>query len=196
MRYLYTRCPYCRTSSYAKVKNENSIDIECPYCGQDYTDQVDEEYVKEADFYWELYINLYPPMREKFRRKSTLLIAGFLLSLSVAFQLLSKGLFLAGAVYTILTLPPLQYGLILSSMVFLGLTVMGIASSFLKYSFAMAVVGAIFGILNSVMWYMIGFYLDGSLFIFSISLNSLITFFFSSISLLIIVHNRWSFLRS
>ncbi|MFW5903998.1 MAG: hypothetical protein ACOC89_03105 [Candidatus Saliniplasma sp.] len=196
MKYLYTRCPHCRANSYVRVKDEKLLKIECPYCGQEYTDEVREEYVKDADFYWELYGNLYPPLKDKFRGEKTLKFAAFLLTLSIPFHLFTIiSIMVEPGVQSSVGSSPL-YGLLLSSMVFLGIITIGTASVYLRYSFPIAAVGAFFGVMNSVLWYVYGLNFHLNLLIFSIDINSISTFLLSSLSLLIIVHARWTFFRS
>ncbi len=194
MRYLSTRCPKCLTSFYSKIHGDSKADIECPYCGEEYGEYVNEEQVKEADFYWELYINLYPQLRKRGNNSRFLKIGGVFLIASILINSITIiNEYLVGTPME--TISPTVTGLLLSSFIFLGFTVIGCASIYLKYSYPIAVSGAFFGGFNSMLLYLYGTYSHVSVAPFSSTFNASVSFFFSLLALFIIIINRWVFLR-
>ncbi|MFO7792392.1 MAG: hypothetical protein R6W73_05340 [Candidatus Saliniplasma sp.] len=196
MRYLATRCPECISSFYKKIERGPFVDIKCPYCGEKYVEKVNENKVKDADFYWELYINLYPRLKNRYHNYRLLKVGSIFLSIAILINSISIIKGVMGPGFTLENVSVFISGLILSGMIFLGFAVIGTVSVLLKYSYSIAISGAFFGGLTSILLYIYGVYSGISAAPFSLSFNTIIAFFLSMISLFIILHNRWEFLRS
>lgn len=146
MKYLLTRCPRCRAAFYVEVGEGQSVDVTCPYCRYQYGDTVRERYVKEGDYYWELYKGLYPHPKGDLGNRKFLKISGLLLLFTVPFFL-----FPMIYVFDITSLSNTLGGIGLASLIFLTFVIAGGLSSLKSYSFAISLTGSIFAILDSLL---------------------------------------------
>ena len=79
MEYLLTKCPNCRAGFYEEVNSEKELEIRCPYCNFRYEDEIEEDRIKEASYFWELYRNLYPSNRINLGNEKGLQFGGWLM---------------------------------------------------------------------------------------------------------------------
>ena len=187
MEYLLTKCPNCRAGFYEEVNSEKELEIRCPYCNFRYEDEIEEDRIKEASYFWELYRNLYPSNRINLGNEKGLQFGGWLMisTIPIFFYYFSK-------------LNPNEinfiFGLGLAGIIFFGFILGGAISFLKKYSFAVSVTGAFFGALNSILWLFVSGYSNASLITFPyMRLLFYFALIVSFISLSLGIHNRWTF---
>ncbi|GEM_PF-2041349 len=188
MKNLLTHCPRCRAQFYADGKNRfnDKIQVYCPYCGLSYRDRWDEPRVKETKYYWELFKGVYPFTAANGDKK-------FHLKIGAVFLLLTVVLFSVGLVSLFLFegLSAERGGFGIAGAIFIVMTLMGVFNAFGARSFVVSMTGAIFAVLNSIVWSVLnsdrGFILLGGI---PPSLYLLSSLFLSLVGLILFIKNR------
>lgn len=195
MRFVLTHCPRCHAYFYVESESTTKVDATCPYCRFKFSDRVKQNQVKEVDYYWELYNDIYPPLKNRYGGSKILKASGVLLMLTIPLFLLSIANLVPLSHLSGMNLEEqsIRAGIGLSILVFIGFVTGGGWSSLKKYSFPVSLAGSIFGLLNSfLLWSLI--YLDYFLrWNGAFNYSVYIAFFLSMTSLLIVIHHRWNF---
>lgn len=198
MKSLFTRCPSCGAHFYKNISKDEKVsnmNIVCPYCNYTYIDSLDEDRVKEHDFYWEIYSGLYPSLKIEKHKKTRLIVAGILLFLTIPFFVYGFSQIFISNSLSSLSGSEINsiYGVWLAGIIFLLFVVSGIISAIKRYSFVISLSGVIFALLSSVLW----FYMYQSLEINMLGdLSQLLMFvpqILSILSLVLIIRYRKSF---
>lgn len=160
MKSLLTRCPYCGASFYKNAPEkevDGYIGIVCPYCNNKYKEILDDNRIKEHDFYWEIYSRLYPKIKSNRQKSSRLMICGFLLALTIPFFIYGFSQLLFPENLSNLTGAEINqiYGIGIAGLIFLIFVISGVISAFRRYSFVISLSGIIFAILSSILWFYI-----------------------------------------
>lgn len=191
MKNLFTHCPQCRGQFYASEEKRegDKVSATCPYCGWNYKDVWDEQRVKETRYYWELYSGLYPYAAAEKKGGSHLKIGSVFLSMTLV-------LFAAGfvSVFLLEDFAVIRGGVGLAGTMFIFIQVLGTFNAYKARSFVVALTGAIFAVLNSMLWSVLNF--DKTFLVIGVLPSSLYLFFgliFSLTALVLIVKNRKKF---
>jgi len=194
MKYHLTWCPRCRNRFYVEADEKKRYDIVCPYCKYRYEEEAHPSRIKEVDYYWELYDGLYSSLRKGFGKDYLLNICGTLMFVImglffIELYALRTNLFIIPKTMEEATM----MGLGLAGMIFIIFLIVGAWSCLKKYSFALSSVGAFFGALNSIFWFVLRQmgpnYGDGT----GACLLTTMTFILSLISLYLIIKNKKMF---
>ncbi len=190
MKYLLTICPHCRARFYVEVSSEPTLSVTCPYCRAYYHDRTDLGNIKEADYSWELYRDIYPKPDRRLGDKKLLKASGVVILGAIAFLLIPLLYLLIDIEYFSGSDASFTSGMAFASLIFLAIMFAGALSSLNSYSFAISLTGAIFAIINSVLvGLLMSFRTDMNGYCFSM----FVPMFVALIAIFIILKNKKAF---
>ncbi len=150
MKVQYVRCPRCASTFYEKVEGRDRLDLSCPYCHVLFSVQHYPPWTKEVDYNWEIYSDLYAPVKERGGSEKMVKISGVLLAITVPFIVLPFLYLLVPGFFGNLVDWERSFilGTMLATTVFLSFVLLGIYNSLKTKSFALALSGTIFSLLS------------------------------------------------